>query len=63
MMWEIEPVGTLRIVPTNDGCEQILLGAVMNDVKARRTGKESVVIKAIDGVTEGPDDAQAVSGR
>ena len=44
MMWEIEPVGTLRIVPTNDGCEQILLGAVMNDVKARRTGKESVVI-------------------
>ena len=48
LMWEIEPVGTLRIVPTNDGCEQILLGAVMNDVKARRTGKESVVIKAMN---------------
>ena len=40
-MWEIEPVGTLRIVPTNDGCEQILLGAVMNDVKARRTARRA----------------------
>ena len=48
LMWEIEPVGTLRIVPTDDGCEQILLGAVMNDVKARRTGKESVVIRAMN---------------
>lgn len=48
LMWEIEPVGTLRIVPTDDGCEQILLGAVMNDVKALRTGKESVVIKAMN---------------
>lgn len=48
LMWEIEPVGTLRIVPTDNGCEQILLGAVMNDVKARRTGKESVVIRAMN---------------
>jgi len=48
LMWEIEPVGTLRIVPTPDGCEQVLLGATMNDVKASRTGKRSKVIDAMN---------------
>lgn len=48
LMWEIEPVGTLRIVPTPDGCEQVLLGATMNDVKAARTGKRSKVIDAMN---------------
>ena len=35
---EVEPVGVLRIVPTTNGCDQILEGAVMNDAKAARRG-------------------------
>ena len=40
ILWlEVEPVGLLKIVRTDDGCEQILLGAEMGDAKAARTGK------------------------
>eukprot|EP00740_Mantoniella_antarctica_P022946 CAMPEP_0198689624 /NCGR_PEP_ID=MMETSP1468-20131203/148473_1 /TAXON_ID=1461545 /ORGANISM="Mantoniella sp, Strain CCMP1436" /LENGTH=314 /DNA_ID=CAMNT_0044440929 /DNA_START=83 /DNA_END=1027 /DNA_ORIENTATION=+ len=40
ILWlEVEPVGVIRIVPTPDGCDQILEGAVMNDAAAARTGK------------------------
>lgn len=40
ILWlEVEPVGLLRIAQTEDGCEQVLEGAVMNDAKAARTGK------------------------
>ena len=35
--------GLLKIVRTDDGCEQILLGAEMGDAKAARTGKPPTV--------------------
>ena len=44
ILWlEVEPVGLLKIVRTDDGCEQILLGAEMGDAKAARTGKPPTV--------------------
>ena len=40
ILWlEVEPVGLLKIARTDDGCEQILMGAEMGDAKAARTGK------------------------
>lgn len=47
ILWlEVEPVGLLRIVPTENGCDQILEGAVMNDAKAARTGRADSKILA-----------------
>lgn len=50
ILWlEVEPVGLIRIVPTEHGCDQILEGAVMNDVKASRTGKaDNALIAAMN---------------
>jgi hypothetical protein len=43
---EVEPVGLLEIKPTADGCEQLLKGAEMRDVKAARTGAKPNAIIA-----------------
>jgi hypothetical protein len=50
ILWlEVEPVGVITIRPTEDGCEQILLGATMADAKARRTGgKENGIVAAMN---------------
>ena len=50
ILWlEVEPVGVISIRPTEDGCEQILLGATMADAKARRTGgKENGIVAAMN---------------